>query len=424
MENGRLQRASHLYPHATGILIKSTLLTAVVVLTACGGGSSGGSENSQVQTTGVCESFDCRKMLENLADNVVTPMIGAFNARVETLNVAVGAWQQSPQSPQLQTEARQAWNDAMLTWQSLELVQIGPLAENDSLLRDSIYAWPSVSACVVDQEVIEAAEQGVSYDISTRTPLRKGLPALEYILYAESLDHTCPSTTVKTTGWNSRSPEERLALRLDYAKAASAELVRLGTELKTRWSTGPQNFRNELVTAGAGSTAFSTAQKAVNAVSDALFYLEKEVKDIKLGEPLGLKGDKCQPGTQACAVLVENPLSARSKQHLRQNLLAFQQLFLGNSADGMQGLGFDDLIDSVSTGGNTSATMEADISEALNAVDALGELSLQAAVADENGYNLAKGIHESTKKITDRLKNEFLTVMGLAIPAAAAGDGD
>ena len=68
--------------------------------------------------------------------------------------------------------------------------------------------------------------------------------------------------------------------------------------------------------------------------------------------------------------------------------------------------------------------MEADINSALDAIDALGSMSLQTAVTDANGVNLAKGIHESTKKITDRLKNDFLNILGLTIPAAAAGDGD
>ena len=145
---------------------------------------------------------------------------------------------------------------------------------------------------------------------------------------------------------------------------------------------------------------------------------------MKLAEPLGLKGGKCEQGEAACAEFVENPYSARSKEHLRQNVLAFRQLFLGNAANGTQGLGFDDLIDSVNNGENVSATMEADINEALNAIDALGSMSLQEAVTDANGVNLAKGIHESTKKITDRLKSDFLNILGLTIPAAAAGDGD
>jgi hypothetical protein len=130
---------------------------------------------------------------------------------------------------------------------------------------------------------------------------------------------------------------------------------------------------------------FQSEQDAVNAVSDALFYVEKQVKDIKLAEPLGLKGGKCTQGEPACASAVENPLSP--------------------------------------SGDNVSASMEAAINETLASLDAI-DTSLQAAVTDANGVNLAKGAHESSKKITDRLKNDFLTVLGLGIPDSAAGDGD
>jgi len=399
-----------------------SVLSAIIALAGCGG--SGGSDTISSQNDSICASFACQSMLENIADKVVTPMIQEFDTTAGTLDSAITAWQADPNDNALKTAAREAWNAAMLAWQSLEVVQTGPMLENSSLLRDSIYSWPSVSTCVVDQEVIEAEVQGNSYDISSRTPLRKGLDALEYILYSSTLDHTCPSTTTKTENWNTRSEAERLALRLSYAKAASAALVTRANELQQSWVTDADSFRHDLVNAGNTSSNFASAQEAVNAISDALFYIEKQVKDSKLAEPLGLKGGKCTQGEADCANFVENPLSARSKEHLRQNLLAFQQVFLGNAANGSQGLGFDDLIDAVNGGENVSAAMEADINSALNAIDALGGTSLQAAVTDVNGVNLVKGIHESTKNITDRLKHDFLNILGLSIPAAAAGDGD
>ncbi|SFR65302.1 Predicted lipoprotein [Marinobacter daqiaonensis] len=400
-------------------------LTAVIggsaLLSACGG--SGGGDGTGNQETGACSAFDCQAMLENVADNVVIPAMIDFEARANHLESAVSAWRADQNNDTLKQEARQAWNDAMDAWQRVEVMQTGPLTDNSSLLRDSIYSWPSTSTCAVDQEVIEAEEQGDNYDISARTPLRKGLDALEYILHTDTLEHTCASNVTKTSSWNGRTDSERLSARLAYAQAAGEDVHRQSLSVVERWGTGTGNFRDELVNAGSGGSRFNTSQEAVNAVSDALFYVEKQVKDIKLAEPLALKGDKCEQGTSACAEFVENPISARSKEHLRQNILAFQRVFLGNSADGSEGLGFDDLIDAVN-GDNVSAAMETDINEVLIAIDNLGDRSLKEAVTDSNGVNLAKGVHESTKKVTDRLKNDFLQVLGLSIPAAAAGDGD
>lgn len=401
----------------TSLFSRACLVSSLAMLAACGG--SGGSTLSNGQKADICNSFDCQTMLTNLADNVIIPMIEDFELKATSLNTAVTAWQAEPNNAELKAASADAWNNAMLSWQSLEVIQIGPLLSNSSLLRDSIYSWPSVSSCVVDQEVIEAESQGNSYDISMRTPLRKGLAALEYILYTPSLNHTCPETTTKTQNWNSRSDSERLNLRASFAKAASSDVLNKAMELTASWTQGSNSFRHELIHAGTNSSRFVSSQNAVNHVSDSLFYIEKQVKDMKLAEPLGLKGGKCVQGEAACADAVENPYSARSKEHIRQNLLAFQQVFLGGS-----GLGYDDMIDTIHNGENVSAMMEADINTALNAIDALENQSLQAAVSDINGLNLAKGIHESVKSITDRLKSDFVNILGLSIPAAAAGDGD
>lgn len=398
---------------------KVPVILASLALMACGnsGGSFGNSSN-------ICTDFSCQDMIENLADNVITPMIVDFETKTASLDGAMAAWIQTPTDEDLKLAARQSWDDAMLSWQSIEVVQTGPLIENSSLLRDSIYSWPSVSTCVVDQEVIEADTQGESYDISSRTPVRKGLASLEYILYTSTLDHTCPSTTNKTLNWNARTDTERLSLRTQFAKTVSEDLVSLASELKSSWATNDDSFRVELLNANSAVSRFSSPIAVINALSDALFYIETHVKDIKLAEPLALKGGKCIQGEADCATLVENSLSARSKEHIRQNLLAFQQVFLGNSAAGVEGLGYDDLIDAANGGENVSATMEADINNSLNALDALGSLSLKQAVTDANGINLATGVHESVKKITDRLKSDFLNLLGLSIPGTAAGDGD
>lgn len=401
-------------------LFKVAVVLSTLALIACGGPGGGSASNS----SNICTSFSCQAMLENLADNIVSPMILDFETKTASLDSAMHDWMQTPNDDELKLSARQAWDETMLAWQSLEVVQTGPLIENSFLLRDSIYSWPSVSTCVVDQEVIEAESQGDSYDINSRTPLRKGLASLEYILYSSTLEHTCPTTTNKTLNWNTRPESERLTLRIQFAKAASEDLVLRAAELKTSWLTDTNSFRTELLNAGSSGSQFTSPIAAINAFSDALFYLDKQVKDIKLAEPLALKGDKCIQGEAPCATLVENPLSARSKEHIRQNLLAFQQVFLGNTSTGSEGLGYDDLIDAANAGENVSAAMEADINSALDALDALGGMSLKQAVIDVNGINLAKGVHESIKKITDRLKSDFLVVLGLSIPDSAAGDGD
>ena len=70
-----------------------------------------------------------------------------------------------------------------------------------------------------------------------------------------------------------------------------------------------------------------------------MFYVEVEVKDMKLAEPLGLS--MCT--TETCPELVELRFSHRSLEAIRSNLRSFRRVFLG-ADPGMEGLGCDDLL--------------------------------------------------------------------------------
>ena len=77
-----------------------------------------------------------------------------------------------------------------------------------------------------------------------------------------------------------------------------ATLLEWITALADRWST---SFGEELSTPGSPTSRFTTVQEALNAVSDALFYLDKMTKDAKLGTPLGLIN--CE--SETCPEVVE-----------------------------------------------------------------------------------------------------------------------
>ena len=81
------------------------------------------------------------------------------------------------------------------------------------------------------------------------------------------------------------------------------------------------------------------ASPTINAVSDAMFYLEADVKDHKLGQPAGLSN--CT--TTTCPEALESHWAHRSKEHVRSNLVGFRKLFVG-CGEGDAGLGFEDYL--------------------------------------------------------------------------------
>jgi predicted lipoprotein len=137
---------------------------------------------------------------------------------------------------------------------------------------------------------------------------------------------------------------------------------------------------------------------------------------------LGLIENECNG--DPCPADVESPYSRNSRENIKNNLLAFQRLFLGgDSGPNADGLGFDDYLESVGEE-NIATVMGTDIADALESVSdsRFSDDSLYQAL--QTNVSSVEGAHDATKKVTDRLKNEFIQVLGLSIPDTVGGDTD
>ena len=419
-----------------GIHNRKTLTLASVMgsllLAGCGGSSSGGGGGG----VDVCADteFDCQAMLTNLNDNIMVPSVQDFQTQATKLEDKAEAYSttlsEGGDMAAAETELQEAWDDAMLSWQSIEVMQVGPLKDNSGALRDNIYSWPSTDSCNVDEDVILATDDQ-NYDITSRAVTRRGLDALEYVAYSTG-DLTLSCSDDQVTGnstlqqWTNLSDAEKRQYRATYAEKAAVALSDRADELVSKW-TGSNGFEQELTNPDSNGSRFANQLEAVNAVTDSLFYIEDEVKDIKLAVPLC--GDKldCPDDGQVTPEEVENPFSERSKEHVRQNLVTFQTLFLGNKeGESPTRSGLDDLLDAVNEE-NISSMMETDTQETLDDLNGIGEgVTLTQALQPGNttGEDAVRDVWESAQDITDRLKNDFLTTLSLSIPGSAAGDGD
>jgi hypothetical protein len=213
------------------------------------------------------------------------------------------------------------------------------------------------------------------------------------------------------------APEER-----DLRKRAYASI--LATDLRTRiaalvdaWDPAKGNFVRTLATAGPGNTVYPTTQVAFNAVGDALFYVEREVKDIKLAPPLGLRPE-CMKMT--CPELLESQFGGRSKANVRANLVAFRRLADGCGPD-FSGIGLDDLLVALNAA-PVAESMRAKLVAGLTAVDAIEEPDFKEAL--EKDYPSVKAVFDASKAITDLLKTQFRDVLNIEIPKGLETDND
>lgn len=387
--------------------------------TDTGGDSSGGNTGN-----GNATDFDKNQLLADLVDQVFVPAVDNFSQASANHIVAITAYcsdlkAQQVSDPALLQEAQNSWQASMSAWQQLEVMQIGPLLNNDAQLRNEVYSWPVTNQCAVDQDVgfnEIGTVAGNEYDISKRTSTRRGLDAQEYLLFNSDLNHACANDSQAPQNWNQRPEIERQIARCEYSIEVANDLMSSANELSGAWSDGGQNSYAEVLKNAATNGQFDSIDTAINKVTDALFYVDKITKDAKLGAPVGLINNSC--GTATCVDDIESRLSAHSLQNIRANMVAMQLIFKGGTSD--TDVGFDDYLVAVDAT-DLAVTMATDIQAMIDAIDAF-EGDFEAAVVNEPAK--VQALYQDIKKVTDNLKSAFITFLSLQLPASSAGDAD
>lgn len=371
-------------------------------------------------------------MLRNYADALIIPAYQTAAQSSEELASSAGALASycgligSEQELDARAEAQQLWRETMANWQRAELYQLGPLADNSGTLRNRIYSYGSTSTlndCAVDQSVVQAQNDG--FDITTRSYSARGLAALEYLLFNDDLGHQCAPLVNATQSWNELPEVVRKEQRCDYAKLVAADIAQATQTLLQSWQEDGGNYRFEFLHP-------SYTEDNLKALSDAMFYVETHTKDLKLGIPTGIHTDCRQV---VCANAAEARFSQNALANIRNNLLEFKEMLRGG-----QGLGFDDaiieagfpeVVEHFIADANLAIEIidgsEQSLQQQLQAIEQSGERSAcdnAAANPETEGGPSVCRLHGALKRITDRLRTDFVTIVNLDLPDRAQSDND
>ena len=421
----------------------TTVLVLGVICSIVSGCGGGGSNNSAPTPTPqpppappppppADPEFDTVGMLTNFADNIIaenyqgleTALAGYAGADGSLVSYcdSIGGDNES----NARNVAQEGWREVMIPLQMTEMHVIGPALDNDQALRNRIISYSAgrISTCGIDQAAGLVASSDADFNIATRAVNQKGFGAIEYLLFNEDLNHSCASVVPATMNWNELSDEAKRSARCELAQLIATDAAEAASLLSTRWTT----FRTEFIDTG-------NTGNSLQLVTDAIFALDTLVKDEKLGIPLGIH-DECS--TYACPENVESKYSRNSLANVRANILTFLEIFQGGD-----GLGFDDLIideefPEVSARfiTNLNAVLAAiDASESALYDDALGIDDDSAVASCTNAFvapdtgDPSDGVHSCRingllKRVTDDLKIDFVTIVGVSIPGSAQGDND
>ena len=445
-------------------IVLSSLLAASLSLTGCGGdstsdvttpdttggdttggdttgGDTTGGDTTGGDTTGGDDTTDTtpflNQVLSAIGTNVILVSYANFETKAAALVTALADYNLELDAGTVSTETREnvqnVWVETMTAWQFAEVLQLGPAAPLGGVqpavgamgLRDEIYSWPlSVNRCRVDQELVE---EKFGQDTFFQQELNNvyGLDASEYLIFATGTDNTCPpQATINSQGtWAQLSSSELELSRAAYAWALSENILSRADELHAAWDPEQGNFLADFAGAGLeSSSVYSSAQEALNDLSDAIFYVEKTVKDYKLARPAGIFG--CSADT--CPENVESLYSRMSREAIIANLQAAHQVFTGGADDA---LGLEDYVKTKDGGEEIVTVMVDSLSDTVVALEAI-DGSLYDTVAEDSeacpeaSTTAVCIVYYTLKGFTDRLKTNFLEVMDLELPASATGDSD
>ncbi|HEY3493184.1 MAG TPA: imelysin family protein, partial [Polyangiaceae bacterium] len=318
-------------------------------------------------------------------------------------------------TPEHLERAQADFRAAMSAWSAVELFQFGPLssrAESEGKdivygqgLREFVYSWPRFTRCRIEEQILTRKYQTQGFP---NVPIAgRGLFGIEYLLFYPGADTACSATSSTAADWAALDPAELTARKHQYLAALATDVVTTTRGLLDLWNPGNGNFRDTFVNA----VGYADEQQALTILAWSLVYLEREVKDWKLGVPLGVT--LTHPVTSP-----EAPYALVGTDNIRQNLRGFRALFQGCGESG-EGLGFDDWL---SEAGH--AALGEDIVRALDAAEAFTSTfpALNAAAPEE-----LENLYLTIKAITDPLKSDLFgtgSPLNLELPDGVAGDTD
>lgn len=402
------------------------------------------SENSTINSG----AFSLEKLIANTGSFVTGPLVEelaketkeldqAINQHCSTLNILSDLDEDKLET--LRAPIQENWKEAMSVYHKLAMMNYGPAAAITSTAMDSIYSFDGIEKCRMDVILLQIDLTGESrlprFDVINNYNVR-GLDTLEPLFFAPANKSRCSRVNGRLTQWFQKPLLAREKQVCILAKHLSQDITAKASELQKAWSPQQGYYTAQMLRGAQG-----TPIELTNKISQALFFLDTNTKDIKLSYPAGFDvrvGDtltKCPDAS--CPGSREHPYAEFGLEALESSLFGFKLLFEGISAQaGTNGLGFDDLLrdrehsdlaKNIST--NLDLILEnvrslkktTTLKEALENIDP----TKCEQTTSENRLEEVCALVWDIRKVTDLLKNDYLNALQeLSAPRQAQGDND
>ena len=387
-----------------------------------GSGGDGGNESDEYSTREMLVAYIDEIVLPNYQDlEALTTQFSGSDGTLGAYCDAIGTADESSQH----AAARRDWLAISDKVQASELHVIGPAFENGGSLQfrlNSYMAGP-LSTCGVDG-IAAQVEDGINID--ERSLNQRGIGALEYLLFNDNLDHSCPPQAAATAQWNTLDERTRASQRCQAAQLIAGDMSAAAATLVDKWAPTAQDYRAVFLSE-------ERVGESLQETTDAMFYLEEGAKDAKLGNPLGIVV-ACSALT--CPEQIESPYSVTSLDNIIANVKAFRRIFISNDETGfdahLTAEGFPEVaerfINNLEASITYAESIEQSVTEQVAAIATEAEeTTCSNAFANPDSpseqFPLCT-LYGKLKTIVDDLKIDFVTIVNVSIPGGSQSDND
>lgn len=377
-------------------------------------------------------SFTETKMLSNLISNVFIPAADQFQIATSQLSLTIqnycGSLKSEDEVSYWIDELARDFRRSIQAFHQVDAVPFGPYTANNRRIADTIYAWPLLNSCGLDQQTLALAS-GSSIDITENLLNLRGLGAIEYLLFEKSLMTKCNARAFpKLQEWNQQTDLQKKQQRCELAVLMAQDVQQKAQELKAAWNPESGNFVKQLV----GGQMYRTNKDAVNALTDAALNIDR-LKDERLARPLG-RYRTCLE--ESCPQDVEHLHSGLSLLAVETQLKTFQKLFYGSDQSDEFAFGFDDMLKHYGHA-DLANRLRFALEKATKSVRDLQKngKTLQAQILEmdpaackrstmENREVEVCSVHADVREVGSLFKTELLLALSLRAPASHQGDND
>lgn len=369
------------------------VLLVAILIYAC----SGSSDNKNPEP--VDQGKNRKAVLTHWADNIIIPSYAHYKVKQDAMIAKGTAFSAKPDVASL-TAFRQAWADAYVEWQKVELFDVGPGAKR--AIRSYINIYPT------NVKGIEANIQNLAANLETTASFDKqGFPALDYLLNGVGSNDT------EIVGYYA-SPSEG-AKRLAYIKRITDHMDALVSGVIADWNG---TYHEEFVT----KTGTDIGSPMGELVNGYILNYERYIRSGKFGIP---------SGAMLNGVVAADKVEAFYKRDISKTLAqtahqASSDFFNGkNVKTGAEGPSFKSYLDALGTKDVASGKT---LSETINTEFIAGKVKIDALKPDLyqevlTNNQAMKDTYTELQKAVRMLKVDMTSAMSITI-TYTDNDGD